>query len=633
MDKAYIQELELQNAELRMMNERLCDEKNIYVDMFNVCPLAYFIFSPNGKIIATNRLFSSMLSHVSGGLLYKNLLDFISTPSMNTWESFLQEINEDIKNVHDVYIDFCTPEKTIKTKLCCNYYFVKDACYIRAVVVCISEEANELEQIRLDRNKYRALASMSKEIIFEYDVNVNTLILSECENGEIDTSNVILDAMNYFVANQKIYEKDLKSFLEFVNRMENGTQFEKIQIRYKIKESEYIWIKIRAKSLFDNEGKLIKIIGKIRNIDDETKEYLKLREKATKDPLTRLISKQATKDMVQEVLNDNNKPASSHAFIIVDVDNFKNVNDTLGHLTGDIVLNKVAAVLKTTFRSTDIVGRIGGDEFVVFMQNVQKVSIIAEKGDILCKKIKGLVDDKGVSYNVSCSIGISIFPRDGHTYDEVFKRADAALYYIKNNGKNGYLIYNENMVGIKRTLPKTLVDNFVVTQVVDKYDANILDQIDSFTYETLYNTQDFNMAVTIVLGNICKYFDLSRASVISINRNGTDVKVLNEWCKKGVKSQKNILKKAIFNYSSAYIKNARGKILYQCIDCNKLNVPPIVKDEYKLLDAKSILQCTIISNQDTNIYLSFEMCETKHQWTNLESDVCVSFSHILEKYY
>ena len=130
------------------------------------------------------------------------------------------------------------------------------------------------------------------------------------------------------------------------------------------------------------------------------------------------------------------------AFIIMDVDCFKDVNDTYGHLAGDLVLQKTGRFLRNQFRGGDILGRIGGDEFVVFMKNVDSADHVQAKVRELTQKIHELQIPELKGKTLSVSLGVSYAPDHGKTYLELYNHADEALYETKRNGKNGYTVYS-----------------------------------------------------------------------------------------------------------------------------------------------------------------------------------------------
>ena len=122
---------------------------------------------------------------------------------------------------------------------------------------------------------------------------------------------------------------------------------------------------------------------------------------------------------------------------MLDVDNFKQINDTYGHLVGDEVLHHIGEELKRCFRKYDVVGRVGGDEFLVFMKGIPGLEI-AKKG--AAKILKIFVENENALRSVSASIGVALYPRDGQNFKNLYQKADEALYRAKQTGKNRYFL-------------------------------------------------------------------------------------------------------------------------------------------------------------------------------------------------
>ena len=131
-----------------------------------------------------------------------------------------------------------------------------------------------------------------------------------------------------------------------------------------------------------------------------------------------------------------------HALFVIDVDNFKSINDNLGHAAGDKVLVETAESVSAIFREVDIVCRFGGDEFIVFARNITDESFARQKAEEICAALRRSYGEAGKTFGVSASIGIACYPAHGRTYDELFNRADKALYLTKRNGKDGFTVYS-----------------------------------------------------------------------------------------------------------------------------------------------------------------------------------------------
>lgn len=154
-------------------------------------------------------------------------------------------------------------------------------------------------------------------------------------------------------------------------------------------------------------------------------------KRACTDSLTRLLNRQGIEDEITLRLLNDSRPS---AMLVIDLDNFKKVNDSFGHTIGDKLLRHVAEALQSQVHCDDLVGRIGGDEFLIFLYNIHNAQDISRRAQQLCESIRRLSFRSDCP--ISCSIGISFFPEDGKDYKTLFKCADENAYRAKSKGKN-----------------------------------------------------------------------------------------------------------------------------------------------------------------------------------------------------
>ena len=154
------------------------------------------------------------------------------------------------------------------------------------------------------------------------------------------------------------------------------------------------------------------------------------------DSLTGLMNKYATETSARHYLEQASTLRDSALFVI-DLDQFKLINDQLGHQVGDEALELVGNTLLRLFRAQDIVGRVGGDEFVALMKNATDPNMVKSRAAIICRAMRH-TKLKELPISLTCSIGVAMCPINGRTYDELFTCADEQLYQVKRRGKDGY---------------------------------------------------------------------------------------------------------------------------------------------------------------------------------------------------
>lgn len=169
----------------------------------------------------------------------------------------------------------------------------------------------------------------------------------------------------------------------------------------------------------------------------------KLLYEAQIDALTGTFNKKSTEEQIRKWLAGREQKGHQ-VFLLLDVDKFKEINDHHGHMAGDETLREVGALLQGHFREGDIVGRVGGDEFVILMKNMTHIETVEKKAEALCEKFRNLeLEGHAANVRVTCSIGIAYTAEHGITYSDLYLCADKALYRTKQQGRDGYTVYQE----------------------------------------------------------------------------------------------------------------------------------------------------------------------------------------------
>ncbi|MGI6439070.1 MAG: diguanylate cyclase domain-containing protein [Sphaerochaetaceae bacterium] len=265
-------------------------------------------------------------------------------------------------------------------------------------------------KLNRQNSRYKALSAISNEYLFEYIPQKKKIISSELLHVLIDDENHqqvipnLLDLLEH-------YDPIHPPFLHIESEAEDKI------------------FRVVLLNIIDNKGRTQGAMGKLVDVSKESREKAQLLDQLQYDGLTSIYNAQTTKDLISQRLSEHTS-STSDALFVIDTNKFKETNDTYGHLVGDKVLQYIAQGLQRTFRSDDIVGRIGGDEFCVYMQNYPL-------GDYLLEKIEYLSEYLSRPYNdipISVSIGVTN-TLQGDTYETLFQRADDALYEAKHANK------------------------------------------------------------------------------------------------------------------------------------------------------------------------------------------------------
>lgn len=297
----------------------------------------------------------------------------------------------------------------------------------------IAKLEKDKDLLRQSAERYQLITRLSNEVFFQIDMISGKITFNDsfeamfggpppiCRIDQLD------DCLKLF------FEADRKTFLSMVAKLRAGAADAKEDIRMVNSRGAIRWKRFEIFSVFDHNGQATQLVGKIADIHRQKQSMQRLIRQADSEPLTGLLNRGAFERNIKGFLEGEGL-GGKHALLIMDFDNFKSVNDTLGHAEGDRLLVSFAGGMKRLFRAGDYLSRIGGDEYMVFLKNIYEDGDALEKAESLRKEMSGL--SKSINIPVSLSIGIAVYQRDGKSFEVLYKAADEALYHVKRNGKN-----------------------------------------------------------------------------------------------------------------------------------------------------------------------------------------------------
>jgi diguanylate cyclase (GGDEF)-like protein/PAS domain S-box-containing protein len=203
------------------------------------------------------------------------------------------------------------------------------------------------------------------------------------------------------------------------------------------------WLSIST--VLNDDGEVMHYVGTYTDITEYKAAIAKIDFMAHHDPLTRLPNRVLLRDRFEQAAAIAVRTQSQVAMLFLDLDQFKQINDTLGHIQGDRLLLQVAERLKACVRESDTVSRIGGDEFVILLSEVQGMGAVQQVAEKVLERLSEPVWLEEYQVHTTCSIGCSVLPEDGSDFDTLFKKADTAMYYAKDSGRNAYRFFTDYM--------------------------------------------------------------------------------------------------------------------------------------------------------------------------------------------
>lgn len=313
---------------------------------------------------------------------------------------------------------------------------------IAGVVLDCTERKSVEEELALQQERLNILRESIKEHFVDYNSRTDVLNI-KIDNKEFNRKeNIVKDFMEQYNF-EVVHPDDIEMLREIITAARKVPMTDTVDFRsnYFEEGNDFLWYRATLSSVRGADGYVSRIVGRIVNIDQEKKKELELKLKADKDALTGLYNKGTAITLIKNSIDECKSENQKAAMIMIDLDHFKSVNDTFGHAAGDMILEEAGKKLSETFKGRDIVGRMGGDEFLVFMTDIKGADDAVGISKKLNKLLTRNVNNSQGNVTVTASIGIAILDDNQYDYETLFGMADKALYVTKENGRNGHTLY------------------------------------------------------------------------------------------------------------------------------------------------------------------------------------------------
>lgn len=305
------------------------------------------------------------------------------------------------------------------------------------------EDITEIKKIE-EHTQYKLElqdALVSKSLLYaKVDLNTEKLLEIDGEETQADYQTFLDEKiLKYVNKNERNYVLDALSLYTLKEKGKCGIDVTEKQFMMEF-HGEMRWVSCM---MYCNVLRRSKLILVINDIDHKKRKEIDLQYRAERDGLTELYNAATTRLKIEEALISGCFSEEKQVLILLDLDNYKQINDTFGHSYGDDVLRDVSNIMKSRFRSSDIIGRIGGDEFIILLRNIRSYQYVEKLIKQLSEEIHRTYSKDDKTVTISASIGVSKVPIDGKTFATLYEKADIALYQVKKKGKNNYRYYEE----------------------------------------------------------------------------------------------------------------------------------------------------------------------------------------------
>ncbi|MBU0753408.1 MAG: EAL domain-containing protein [Gammaproteobacteria bacterium] len=429
-------ELELQNAELRQARAEVEAGLHSYTELYDFAPVGYFSLDRKGVVLRTNLAGASMLAAPRSQVTGRRFAAFITPCSRSTFDALHGDVFAGKGQVSGELTVNRADAPGLPVQFAASLDESGREC--RAVLLDISERKRTEAELQLAAMVYQAIGE--------------SIMVTDADNRIIAVNSVFTQVTGYseeeaLGQTPKLLSsgrQDRGFYQRMWQKLESTGRWQgEIWNRRKNGEEYVEWLSINT--VFDNRHGALRWVALFSDVTDQKRAEETIWQQANYDDLTGLPNRRLFLDRLQQEINQGQRDGLAFALLFVDLDRFKEVNDTLGHAVGDQLLILAAERIGACVRATDTVARLGGDEFSVIMADLADIDRVGQVAQNLVESLAQAFDVGDEKIHVSASVGITLYPADAVTIDDLLKHADQAMYAVKNAGRNGFRYFTAAM--------------------------------------------------------------------------------------------------------------------------------------------------------------------------------------------
>lgn len=624
----YLDNLDFDKNPTQLLQEQLDQQSQKMNELIESIPGGMFqcYFDDDLKLIQVSNGFLDLVGYTRAEIKEKFDDCFIKMINAEDYLNTVKEVKKQLTNSNTKLIEYrlkCKDGQEIWVLDKGTLIDIEGKLAFSCIIVDINDSKVAREKLKETLERHQIIMNQTNDIIFEWDIINNKIEYSNNFSKQFGSKYNDRIEVSEWSCSDFIYPKDQRKMDQTINDILAGIEFTETELRIKDITGTHRWYRIRTTTIFSDSNQPIKVVGIIINIDNEIKQTSLLLKQAQEDSLTGLKNRNTVQREIQNRLIDQNE---NGALFLIDIDNFKIINDTKGHLVGDAVLINIATKMQQVFRNVDIIGRTGGDEFLVYIET-NDIEVIKERANQLLEMISNIKID---GIKISCSIGIAITAQDGTTFNDIYQKADQALYYVKGEGKNQYAFYDEQKMDIVNL---KLNENYIdkINPKIEHGISGINQSLIEYTFKLLYNAIDIEDTLDTILGAIGTQFNVSRVYIFENTDDDEYCVNTFEWCNEGIEPQKEMLQRVSYKTDiPGYLDNFNEQGIFYCQDITRLK-----KEHYEILEKqniKSVLQCAITDNGKIKGFLGFDECNSNRLWQQENIDNLIYISEILSTF-
>jgi len=474
---------------------------------------------------------------------------------------------------------------------------------------------------------YRTCAMVSKLFSFEWRIKDDLFIYDEALQDMLPY-HLPHKGIGQFLAeaefmpddDRKRFQKHLLFLLLYPFRQARRRRSQQILMRVLSPQGQMLYYRLTYALMIEDDGSRI-LHGTLQDITRYYRENAELKKSLQHDAMTGLYAKTYAPQIINQTLETDRECDRHHALLVLDIDHFKQVNDKLGHLIGDAVIIDLALALKMNFRPQDILGHIGGDEFVVFMPDADRSEVLA-RCDRLRNSMRRQLGHDDNEIKLTGSIGIAFAPEHGQDYETLFAHADSALYEAKRLGRDKQVIYYEEIEESSHTVDSS-------DRAALEYDELVEKPLD-YIFRMVLHSDDTELSVRLLLEIFAKHFHVQRAYVFWNIDGSYWPRLLYEYKADpediGFRAHNPEVRRLMWH---RYRRTPYGTFT-ECGDTT--NLSPRTAGIFERAGIHAWMECAMMEGKEFLGGVGFDDKQGPHKWSKDEHKVLAAFANIMHRF-
>ncbi len=459
------------------------------------------------------------------------------------------------------------------------------------------------------------LAVMSDDLIFAVDSRTSSVrFLGNAMQGTIvneSSEYVMSEAYN----ENYVHKDDIELYKELIDNMSKGIK-KPIDLRFIQPDNTYKYYRIIYEFIFNKQDHPIIIIGKGIDISENKI----LQEQTRFDSLTECYNKINVETLIEQQLKKDRSLTS--ALLFVDINDFKSFNENYGHFSGDEILKQLISRVKSWSDSNDIIGRIGGDEFVVYVYDASNKVNFKKRIESLLASINDEYNIQGANVRVRVCVGISYCDDGCNSYETCIQRADRALLVAKISKETDWLFYDET------------IENYSIS-AIDKVSKaskisglNVDHSLTSSIFNILYERNSDLTSINSALQYLAQSYGASRCFVAESFDNGATYSCTYEWCKEDFPSHLKSGRPISSDLIVDLLGHASVTGVYACEDIQTSGLNSSLVDALNKSKAKALLQAQVKKDNIVTFFICVEDCVKSRAWTEVQINTLMYMTRV-----